>query len=63
MIDQFDAEKVPQNAATTENSVLKIQDNRPDPQAIQTVTIPVPGPTVGAKSLRTPGGMLVLEIG
>ena len=48
------------NVVSADNSVLKVLDNRPDargnPQAIQTLKIPVPGPKAGAK----PRGMLVL---
>ena len=54
MVDQFDAEKC-LHAASTDNLVLMIIDNRSHPRAIQIVQIPGPGLKVGAKLRGLPG--------
>ena len=48
MIDQFKAKKC-LLAASTDNLVLMIIDNRPDSGAVQMVHIPGPGLEVGVK--------------
>ena len=53
-------------SASTDDLVLKILDNRPDPlgnpRAIYTVKIPVAGPKAGTKPRVSRGQMLVLGI-
>ena len=53
MIDQFEAKKY-LNAASIDNLVLMILDNRPEPRAIQMVQIPGPGLKVGAETRGSP---------
>ena len=48
MVDQFEALKC-LHAASTDNLVLMIIDDRSDPRAIQMVQIPRSGLKVGAK--------------
>ena len=68
MVDQFEAEKY-LYAASTDNLVLTIIDNRSDPKAalgqpraIQMGQIPGPELKVGAKPGGCPGGCWRLEL-
>ena len=73
MVDQFEAEKC-LRAASTDNLVLMIIDNRSDPRtaprqplgqppAIQVAQIPGPVLKVGAKPRGLPGGIWMLALG